>query len=218
MLRRRDPEDLGPRQLGLGDPGPGLRRGHDQRPGVGEPQGGGQVDREAEIGRREWRGVESRAGGQGRRGRHRSAGAGRRRPHGGQGRGQIRDDLPRPRIDGRGRCRRRRGRRWRVPAALAHEAIDVGGHRRRQQVHSRRARRRVRRRRGRGLGHAGGGLEPGEKQGHGEDRWPGGACLHRTPHPVDVFLDAVRRMGRSCRYGSDVPVQGGSVRVEVDEK
>ena len=50
-----DPEDLGLGQLGLGDPDPGLRRGHDQRPGVGEPQRGGQVDREPEVGRRERR-------------------------------------------------------------------------------------------------------------------------------------------------------------------
>ena len=57
MLRVGDPEDLGLRQLGLGDPDPGLRRGHDQRPGVGEPQGGGQVDRESEVGRLERRGL-----------------------------------------------------------------------------------------------------------------------------------------------------------------
>ena len=43
-----DPEDLGLGQLGLGDPDPGLRRGHDQGPGVGEPQGGREVDREAD--------------------------------------------------------------------------------------------------------------------------------------------------------------------------
>ena len=55
-VERGDPEDLGLRQLGLGDPDPGLRRGHDQRPGVGEPQRGGQVDREAEVGRLERRG------------------------------------------------------------------------------------------------------------------------------------------------------------------
>ena len=36
----------------------GLRRGHDQRPGVGEPQGGRQVDREAEVGRLQWRGLQ----------------------------------------------------------------------------------------------------------------------------------------------------------------
>ena len=45
-----EPEDLGPRQLGLGDPDPGLCRGHDQRPGVGKPQGSGESDREADIG------------------------------------------------------------------------------------------------------------------------------------------------------------------------
>ena len=37
-VERRDPEDLGLGQVGLGDPDAGLRRGHDQRPGVGEPQ------------------------------------------------------------------------------------------------------------------------------------------------------------------------------------
>ena len=48
---RGDPEDLGLGQLGLGDPDPGLGRGHDQRPGVGELQCGGEVDREAQVGR-----------------------------------------------------------------------------------------------------------------------------------------------------------------------
>ena len=42
-----NPEDLGPRELRLGHPHAGLRRGHDQRPGVGEPQGRRQVDRKA---------------------------------------------------------------------------------------------------------------------------------------------------------------------------
>ena len=62
MLKDRKPEDLGLRQLGLGDPDSGLRRGHDQRPGVGEPQGGGEVDREAEVGRLERRGFEVQIG------------------------------------------------------------------------------------------------------------------------------------------------------------
>ena len=48
---RGDPEDLGPRELRLGHPDAGLGGGHDQRPGVGEPQGGGEVDREAKVGR-----------------------------------------------------------------------------------------------------------------------------------------------------------------------
>ena len=54
MLSVGDPEDLGPRQLGLGHPDAGLGGGDDQRPGVGEPQGRGQVDREPEVGRCEW--------------------------------------------------------------------------------------------------------------------------------------------------------------------
>ena len=49
-VERGNPEDLGLGQLGLGDPDAGLRRGHDQRPGVGEPQGGGEVDREPDVG------------------------------------------------------------------------------------------------------------------------------------------------------------------------
>ena len=59
-----NPEDLGLRQLGLGDPDPGLRRGHDQRPGVGEPQGGGEVDRESDVVRIERRGLHVHCGSQ----------------------------------------------------------------------------------------------------------------------------------------------------------
>ena len=59
-VERGDPEDLGPRELRLGHPDAGLRGGHDQRPGVGEPQGGGQVDRKAEVGRLQRRGLEPR--------------------------------------------------------------------------------------------------------------------------------------------------------------
>ena len=55
-VERRHPEDAGPRELGLGDPDAGLRRGHDDRPGVGEPQRRGQVDREPEVGRLQRRG------------------------------------------------------------------------------------------------------------------------------------------------------------------
>ena len=62
---RGDPEDLGPRELGLGHPDAGLRGGHDQRPGVGEPQGGGEVDREAEVGRLQRRRLQRHAGGEG---------------------------------------------------------------------------------------------------------------------------------------------------------
>ncbi len=48
-VERGNPEDLGPRELGLGHPDAGLRGGHDQRPGVGEPQGGGEVDRKPQV-------------------------------------------------------------------------------------------------------------------------------------------------------------------------
>ena len=48
-VERRDPEDLGLSEVGLGDPDAGLGRGHDHRPGVGEPQGRRQVDREPEV-------------------------------------------------------------------------------------------------------------------------------------------------------------------------
>ncbi len=50
-VQLRNPEDLGPRELCFGDPDAGLGSGHDQRPGVGEPQGGGEVDREANVSR-----------------------------------------------------------------------------------------------------------------------------------------------------------------------
>ena len=46
---RRNPEDLGPRELRFGHPHTGLRGGHDQRPGVGKTQGGGEVDRKAKV-------------------------------------------------------------------------------------------------------------------------------------------------------------------------
>ena len=59
---RGDPEDAGPRELGLGHPDARLGRGHDQRPGVGEPQGGRQVDREAEVGRLQRRRLELQRG------------------------------------------------------------------------------------------------------------------------------------------------------------
>ena len=57
-VERGNPEDLGPRELGLGDPDAGLRGGDDQRPGVGEPQRGGEVDREAKVGRLQRRGLQ----------------------------------------------------------------------------------------------------------------------------------------------------------------
>ena len=57
-VQLRNPEDLGPRELCFGDPDAGLGGGHDQRPGVGEPQGGGEVDRKAEVGRLQRRGLE----------------------------------------------------------------------------------------------------------------------------------------------------------------
>ena len=63
-VERGDPEDLGPGELGLGHPDAGLGGGHDQRPGVGEPQGRGQVDREPEVGRLDRRGLERQARGQ----------------------------------------------------------------------------------------------------------------------------------------------------------
>ena len=56
-VERGDPEDLGPRQLGLGNPDSGLCRGHDQRPRIGKPQGGREVDREPKVGRRQGRGL-----------------------------------------------------------------------------------------------------------------------------------------------------------------
>ena len=58
----RDPEDLGPRELCFGHPDTGLGGGHDQRPGVGEPQGGGEVDREAEVGGIQASGCSERVG------------------------------------------------------------------------------------------------------------------------------------------------------------
>ncbi len=45
----REPEDLGLLELGLGHPGACLGGGDDQRPGVGQPQSRGQVDREANV-------------------------------------------------------------------------------------------------------------------------------------------------------------------------
>ena len=46
---RGNPEELGPCELRFGDPDSGLGGGHDQRPGVGESQGGGEADREGEV-------------------------------------------------------------------------------------------------------------------------------------------------------------------------
>ena len=57
---RRNPEDLRACELSLGHPDTGLRGGHDQRPGIGKPQGGGQVDRKAEVGGLVRRGFEPR--------------------------------------------------------------------------------------------------------------------------------------------------------------
>ena len=47
---RRDPENLGPCQLCFGDPYTGLGGGHDQRPGIAQPQRGREVDRQADVG------------------------------------------------------------------------------------------------------------------------------------------------------------------------
>ena len=43
-IQLRNPEDLGPCELRFGHPHAGLGGGHHQRPGVGESQGGGEVD------------------------------------------------------------------------------------------------------------------------------------------------------------------------------
>ena len=43
-IELRNPEDLGPCELRFGHPHAGLGGGHHQRPGVGESQGGGEVD------------------------------------------------------------------------------------------------------------------------------------------------------------------------------
>ena len=80
----RNPEDLGPRELRFGHPDAGLGGGHDQRPGVGEPQGRGEVDRKAKVGRLERCGLQlhgpkslaGRGGGIGRCGRAGGNGAG----------------------------------------------------------------------------------------------------------------------------------------------
>ena len=45
------PKKVGPLQLGLGNPGTGLRRGDHQRPAVGQPQGAGEVDRQRHVAR-----------------------------------------------------------------------------------------------------------------------------------------------------------------------
>ncbi len=47
--QRGDPENLGPGELCFGHPHTGLGSGHDQRAGVGEPQGGGKIDRKAHV-------------------------------------------------------------------------------------------------------------------------------------------------------------------------
>ena len=112
---------------------------------------------------------------------------------GGKGRRQIPDALAGPGIDGRGRgraraspgrsvsrsarCRRtptraaRRATRW-LPCLVT--GLTAGG-----AVAGR-------------LGCAWGGLDRAEEQGHGEDRWPGGAFLHDEPHSVDRFLGVIR--------------------------
>ena len=64
-VERGNPEHLGPCELGLGHPHAGLGGGDDQRPGVGESQSGGEVDREAEVGRLERGGLQVQAGRQG---------------------------------------------------------------------------------------------------------------------------------------------------------
>ena len=43
-VQLRNPEDLGPCELRFSHPDTGLRGGHDERPSVGESQGGGQID------------------------------------------------------------------------------------------------------------------------------------------------------------------------------
>ncbi len=57
-VERGNPEHLGAGQFGLGYPDPGLRSGHDQRAGVGEPECRGKADREPDVGPFEWRGFE----------------------------------------------------------------------------------------------------------------------------------------------------------------
>ena len=48
---RGNPENLGPRELRLGDPDARLGGGNDQRSGVREPQGRRKVDRKGQVGR-----------------------------------------------------------------------------------------------------------------------------------------------------------------------
>ncbi len=55
-----EPEHLRAGQLGLGDPDAGLRRGDDERTGVGEPQGSRQSDRKPAIFGREGSGIQAR--------------------------------------------------------------------------------------------------------------------------------------------------------------
>ncbi len=47
----RNPQDLGPRELCFRHPDTGLCSSHDQRPGIGEPQRGGEVDRKPIVAR-----------------------------------------------------------------------------------------------------------------------------------------------------------------------
>ncbi len=60
QVQLRNPENLGPCELRLGHPDAGLGGGHDQGPGVGESQGGGQVDRKPQVVRRQGAGLSIR--------------------------------------------------------------------------------------------------------------------------------------------------------------
>ncbi len=195
-VERRYPEELGLRQLGLGDPDPGLRRRHDQWPRVGEPQGGSQVDRESEVRRLEGRGLELEGGSQGRRGRLRrdvAPGQGGKRWR--QGLRQIAAVLVHPGSDSRARSspaaspvhpvlRNARCRRtpttaasWAAPVDRPRGRIDGWGLR---SVGARSA-------------HGAASTKQYE-QGSGEDRWSGVVFPHDRFHCVYWFLRLTRGM------------------------
>ena len=230
-MSRGDPEDLGPGELGLGDPDAGLRGGDDQRPGVGEPQGRGQVDREPEVGRLQRRRLQRQADRQGRWARRRQAAAAaggrarpaarRRRPAPASGRSAAGDGRDAAAGGRRGTGRGRAaggsasgGGGGRSRPALLHEPLDRGGDRRgRQSATAGVAAASTAGSRARGGG--GRGRSPAVWAAHGaarprrasrasgEDRWPGGASSSwRHPTPSRGSSIAIRGMGCSCRDGA----------------